>query len=381
MGNTARGQPLASVDVAFAAKELTLIVGSRLNRIYCQDAELVLVFSTKSEGKRIFQASLPENACFLGQKQDAAENPGMHTSFLRKRIEGAFLESARQIGFDRVLELGFRSHSGDSGISNHWLVLELFSKGNWFILDENGIILMALHEQEWKDRTLKKGLKYAPPKPVLQLPSLEVEELHTSISASSRDSIVKALAIDLGLGGLYAEEFCSRASLNRKMVPADFSKKDAFMLHAAVKEVFSREPAGFVYIDAISPIPLLSCQDSLKEQLPSFLESRAFFSSVSGKVSAVQKELEKAILIRQRQIDGKVSAESEAMENTSKAEWIYSHYQEVKELLETMRSSKKGPDLAKELLAKHSLEGSFDEEKGVLAIEVAEHSPEYRSEP
>ena len=357
--------PLTSIDIAFVERELQGLIGARLTRVYAFEKNLVLVFTLKSEGKRVLDISLPNNVCFLGQKQDTPDSPTRNTLFLRKHLEGSFLESVKQQGFDRILRLRF------SGVSPE-LVLELFSRGNWLLLDAAGIILGALQEEEWKDRSLKKGLTYVPPHPAIDIRTLDSESLHQAIRASSKDSLVKALAVDLGVGGVYAEEFCVRANLDKHLSPLLFSTQDAFSIHSSLKQLLLLEPRGYVYLHAITPVPLVSAAESMKQELDSFLEARV--SAFTEKTTYATQELEKAKLLRIMQEENLASLRLKIDEHTKQGEWLYEHYQIISELLRALKEGSKDPATIERLLQLGGFTGSFDASVGILTIETdAEH--------
>ena len=356
---------LSSLDIHFAAQELQSLIGCRVNRIYSVEKTLILVFSTKNEGKRILSINLPENICFLQQKEDMPEMPGGNTFVLRKHLEGSLLKDIEQEGFDRILKFSFFSKE------QIILVVELFSHGNWFLLDKKSIILGTMKEETWKDRTLKRGLAYVPPKPAVNTLLLSLEQIHTIITASTMDSIVKAFAINLSIGGVYAEELCTRSGLDKLLAVKDFSKKDAFMTHSSLRQMTLESPRGFAYADVVTPLPLLSRQDALVQELPSFLEARSL--AIRKKVTKTEQELERQKIVLTAQEHSLQEAEQQMSDNAHKGEWVYEHYQAISDMLAAVKSASKSQKMMQtiqDILIKHHLEGAFDQATGIVTLTV-----------
>jgi len=358
---------LASLDIFFIREELTALIGSRLSRIYGHEKQLICLFSIKNDKKVIFSIKVPENVSFVPVRTDAPENPSGTIVALRNALEGSMLSNVMQEGFDRILRLSFK------GRESWTLVVELFSHGNWFLLDEQESIKIAHAEEDWKDRALHRGMVYSPPKPVPNVPALDEHDIHDRIVHSSRDSIVKALAVDLGLGGIYAEEVCLRAGVDKHEAIALFSHKDAALLKGALGSMFAMTPRGYVYPDVITPVALLSHQDVLMQEFPSFLEARAL--AIPHVKSRAELDLERAKAVLHTQESAVSELAMAQATYTEKAQWLYNHYAQVVDVLTNLRQgSDRNAELVANLLHAQGLNGSLDLSKAILHLQISEEN-------
>ena len=202
---------ISSLDLRLLALEIAEICPSKLYKVYQPSKkQLVLQFHVKNKGRALLRVRVP-NAVYLS---DLKEN-GMSNfcSSLRKKLDNAFLKKVSQIGFERVLRLDFSSKKESLS-----LVLEFFSKGNIILLQDEKII--AVEEwQHWSSRDLKPGQDYKPPPDSLDPFSLDEKKLIELSEKTKKTDLVRFLAIDLSLGGLYAEEVCLSSGLDKKSKP------------------------------------------------------------------------------------------------------------------------------------------------------------------
>ncbi len=128
---------------------------------------------------------------------------------LRKHLEGKKIASIEQEGFDRIIKISTNSSL---------LIFELFSSGNVILCSSSGEIIMPLRRQEWRDREIKPKTLYKLP-PVTKGPfSLELFD--------SEKEIVKALAVEMGLSGPYAEEVCLRARIDKGKIAKELGASE-----------------------------------------------------------------------------------------------------------------------------------------------------------
>ncbi|MGC8679730.1 MAG: NFACT family protein [Candidatus Micrarchaeia archaeon] len=77
---------------------------------------------------------------------------------VRKRIEGFRIDSITQYNKDRILLIKINKHDLKLNI-----IIEMFGKGNFIILDESFKIMLAYDYHIFKDRSIKVGVEYKPP--------------------------------------------------------------------------------------------------------------------------------------------------------------------------------------------------------------------------
>ncbi len=151
--------------------------------------------------------SVPDYIYLTDYKEKSPEKPSGFCMVLRKNLEQSRLRSIKQLGSERIIELLFEKKE------KHKLFIELFSPGNIVLCKEEDTIISALETKKWKDRTIRGGIAYVFPKREINFFDLKKKELKELLKSTEKDSLVTCLAIDLGLGGVYAEESCLLAKI------------------------------------------------------------------------------------------------------------------------------------------------------------------------
>ncbi|MFH1788866.1 MAG: NFACT family protein, partial [Candidatus Altiarchaeota archaeon] len=201
---------VTSVDVFFLVGELQdKIVNSRVDSVY-EAGERTVVFEVFKSGEG--KASLvvaPDFLCVSQYKRDKPKHPNSFVMQLRKKLKGCFIRGIVQHAFDRIVEVTL-----EGGDSKYVLVLEVFSKGNIILLDGERMIIGLLEWQKWRDRKLGVKQAYEHPPETVNALSLSGGDVAGILASSGRD-LVRCLAVECGLGGLYAEEVCARAKVEK----------------------------------------------------------------------------------------------------------------------------------------------------------------------
>lgn len=379
---------LAAIELKVLVQEFKQLEGAWLEKVY--DAAVgaavkagkgIVLQLGKSEGIKRFLACLSPFAVFCtAAKPAVSEGPGGFCSFLRHHLGNARLASIRQLGFERILELVF-----SSGNNRLRLMIELFSKGNVLLLDEAGIIIGAAEQQQWKDRTIRPGFAYQPPPATPDFAALPLEQFSKIVLSSEKDSVVKALAVDIGLSGIYAEELCAAAGIDKSRPPTSLSGQDLAAVFSSLQGLLSRKPAPIALLDdkgrisEVFPFPILASAAARTRPCQSFSEAvealslqQAESSSLSSKESPFArkvKELEIAIGQQRSAIDGMSTAVDE---NTRAAELVYEHYLEVRQILEDYGRLRKSftKEQIKEYFKSNKKVVSIDEKDGTITVEL-----------
>lgn len=151
----------------------------------------------------------------------------MLSTLLRKYLENRRLTGIEQYEFDRVVILDFDEYR---------LILEFFSHGNLILIDNKGSIILTFRGEEWKDRTLKRGEKYAFPKGAANPLKATLSDFKKTFADKD---VVRTLAAAYSFGGEYAEEICSLAGVDKnKKNPSDSEKEK---LYSAMKKVLGKK--------------------------------------------------------------------------------------------------------------------------------------------
>tara|TARA_B100001964_G_scaffold232875_1_gene289342 strand:- start:1867 stop:3849 length:1983 start_codon:yes stop_codon:yes gene_type:complete len=207
---------MTSFDVFAVGSELNELIDARLNKVYqVSSNELKIVLNLKDIGKINLVIECGKRIHTTQYPKPSPTSPSVFAMTLRKYLVNSILQDVRQISFDRIIELKFKK-----GEDFFLIIVELFGKGNILLTNEESRILAVMHPQRFKIRNLIGRETYIPPPPKLNPFELSSNEL-INIVNESKSNLVKSLASNLGLGGLYAEEICLRANVNKNSEKVD----------------------------------------------------------------------------------------------------------------------------------------------------------------
>ena len=130
----------------------------------------------------------------------------------RKELERSRIISLQQLDSERIAILKFEHH--DSKI--RYLICEFFGQGNIIICDESMKIISILNPLEVRHRTLRIGLKYAPPPSYgSDIFKISIEEFTSKFQNETKNlEITKWLGRILSLPKKFVEEILFRAQIN-----------------------------------------------------------------------------------------------------------------------------------------------------------------------
>ncbi len=362
---------LSSLELHYLVRELQALVGARFDKAYQgmgdRKRDVTLQFQKKDEGRKLLHVMLPGFLCAVEEKPSYDVTPGPFAVFLRKHVGNARVIGLRQRSFDRILEFVLENKDGQ-----FFLILELLPPGNALLLNKDGKVINLLEPQRHGQRVLRGGVVYEPPPVMFDTKTANVNEVAERLFATTKDSIVKAVASDLGLGGEYAEEACARAGIDK--LRKDLTKVEVATVAQAVKDLFELDLAPVVVDGCAYPFTL-----ELKAGGTTFDSFSAALATLAPEtVAVVSKEQPK----RQKLKSGDVVKQQEAAhralltaadENQRKAELIYEHYQEVSQLLAAITEARKKRTW-QQVKEEFKDRAVIDEEKGTVTIDLPETS-------
>jgi len=363
-------QNLAALELHYVIKELQFLIDSRLDKLYNPTKkELILIFHVPSKGKHILRI-LGGKFLYLTEYKPKSEGANSFCLYLRKKLLGSRLRGLTQKGFERVIELEFENAAGKLS-----LFVELFGKGN-LILVQDGIILSAVEQQKWADRSVMPREKYIYPTREINFLEMTEVEFRNFCKNSSQESIVKTLAMEIGLGKTYAEEACFRSKTDKNLNPILGRKK----LENLFKSLMGLKNGskGYNYNDLeISPFQLETYSEGVEsETYNSALDSyftRLFKSEVKTadekEFSAKSEKINKIIDAQEKTV---VKLKNSEVENREKGELLYENYQIVSEIILQLRKAllKYTPKEVKERLKDHKIIKMYNEKEKVVEVEL-----------
>ena len=255
---------LSSIDLAALVTEMGRYEGAKVDKAYLYGDDLLRLKCRDFDRGRIeLMLEVGEvKRAHMADPEHVADAPGRPPNFakmLRNRLGGADFAGVSQYEFDRILVFEFERPD-----ANTTLVVELFGEGNIAALDETGEVIQSLQTVRLKSRTIAPGSQY-------EYPDSRIDPLSIGFDAFSREmddstsDVVRTLATQLNLGGLYAEEVCTRAGVEKETQIEDATDEDYRALYDALDELATRVDAGDfeprIYLDDdrvvdVTPFPL-----------------------------------------------------------------------------------------------------------------------------
>ncbi len=352
---------LTSLDLWYAAREWqeTLLDG-RIDKVY-QGSDLVSIRIFKTGlGNTYLHYRMPGLLYTAEDKPYGSAQLPHFAAYLRKRLSNARVRGIRQVSRrDRVLEIGLEKDEG------FILIIELLPPGNLILCDKDYKILMPLQGKRFSDRIIRAQAVYE----MKARPELD-EEGFAAALASSQKNLVKTLAIDMGLSGVYAEELCARAGIDKGISSKD---ADAKALYAGYLSLFEQPIAA--HSDGQRPYPFaLTTKPEAGPSGGSFNAAIAAAADIVPEAAARQDKAlakQEAIIAQQEQALSDLSRM--IGEEQRKGELLYEHYLEVQGLFAWYGERRKEGTLhgsASEMKEAFPFVVSFDESKMQAVIEL-----------
>ncbi|MDY6778960.1 MAG: ribosome rescue protein RqcH, partial [Halobacteria archaeon] len=325
---------------------------------------------------------------------DAPESPPDLPMLMRKRLSGGDLTRVEQYDFDRVVEI----HGARSEDETYTIVVELFGDGNVSFLDSDGKVLRSLNTVRLSTRTVAPGEEYEHPPSRIDPTDLDYEDFVETMEDSDTD-YVRTLASRFNFGGLYAEEICMRAGVEKETSIDEADEDDYRAIYDALRELVETLDDGDLSprivrdgdepVDVV-PLELRSYDDHDVEEFDSFNRAldlyfeevedhRAESETDDGGLEAEIRKQE-SIIEQQRQAIDEFERDEEVLR--AKAEALYANYGVVDDLLETVREARSDgyswDEIRRKLeeaeergIESASVLDSVDGDEGTLYVELA----------
>ncbi|WP_255195777.1 ribosome rescue protein RqcH [Halorarius litoreus] len=352
---------MTSVDLAALATELREYEGAKVDKAYLYDDDLVrLKLRDFDEGRveLILETGDPKRAHVAAPEHvpDAPGRPPNFAMMLRNRLSGADLADVRQYEFDRILVFEFTREDADT-----LLVVELFGDGNVAVMNRDHEVIDCLDTVRLKSRTVAPGSIYDFPASRFNPLTATRDQFDAKMDQSDTD-VVRTIATQMNVGGLWAEELCTRAGVEKTLAIDDATDDDYAELFGALERLRDSLQHGQfdprVYwetddgertqpVDA-TPVPLEEYDGVDCDQYDSFtaaLDDYFFdLDREQPKPGSDRPDFEEEIAKYERIIDQQQGAiegfEREAAAYREKAEAVYAHYDLVDEVLSTVREAR-----------------------------------------
>lgn len=381
---------MTALDVAAAVRELDL-AGARVDRAYQPSPDEILLRLRRPAalGGRADLAIGPGRYCFLTQIHRA--NPLSPSGFavtLRKHLANGFVRAVRQHGFDRVVVVDVEKKD-----ARYELVVELFHDGN-VVLVREGKIVATLVRQQFAHRTVRPGSPYEFPPERLDPRGVSKAAFETRLLASNVD-VVRALAVEMNLGGTLAEDVVARAGLDKNAPAAQLDPDARGRLHDALAGLLARvaardlepvvvkESGQAVDVAPFLPVALdgvdVERHASFNEALDAYFSKPAPEIVHDTRAEKVTEERDRLARQLAQQESAVARFRDEETAARKRGDVLYAHFAHVDEVLRYLRQATRdiGWAATRERLKEHPLGplvAKLHEHEGAADLQLADES-------
>lgn len=340
---------MSGFDIATMVAELQSLVGTRIEKVYQPKRDqLLLRIKVPQEGKKDLVIVLGKWLYLASQAQETPKQPSSFAMLLRKHLSNGTITNIEQHGFDRIVVLRVQK------AEEFQLVFEMFREGNVVLVSEEKII-QPLIPKTWSHREVRAHREYAFPPARPDPRELDVKGL-SEILLSSKKNVVRTLATDINLGGLYAEETCLLAGIEKGRKADKLNDKELLGIHEGIGQLFdslSQARGGLIIKKDEQIVDIVPIQ--LKGYEGHIMETCDTFSSALETYRDEEKEPEPediSFLEKRARIERQLTQQEQAVMNLEKraeqhrrrAELIYAHYSICEAVLNTIKTSLKEKD-------------------------------------
>lgn len=382
----------ASIELIRVVKELReRLLHSKINQIYVDfdrvagtRKELLFECYVPNKGKQMLRILLPSLLYITSTKPQTPEKPDGYCLYLRKYLKNSRIISIEQLGAERILKFVLEAKDltkTEYTPLEYHIYFELFSKGNMVMTDAHDVILSPLEVQEWSDRSVKPKQPYTYPKQEYNIFKMTETDFIAAVQKSSKESIVTALALDLGLGGVYAEEVCARASVSKdkKMTKEELRYLyDAF--RKLLKDIEGSNPLVIKEENKIVDVYPCAIQkyvgiqeeclflEAIDKSIPSETAVAAYSPSKKNENKTLLK-LQTMLTMQEAQIK---ICEKNYEENQKKGDFVYEKYKQIEEILMQLNEARKTKSWQeiKKAAKQHPIIKQINEKNHEIVIEL-----------
>ncbi len=344
----------SNFDVYIISKELDSILSdARITNIYEIEDLLILKVHTRSSGKKNLIIKDDSRINITEYDYPIPKYPTQFTHSLRKFLKSRKIISVSQYKFDRIIIIELSNFDTEP-----WsFIIELFNKGNYVLLNENKIIKIAKSYKKFRDRDVLANREYSfPASRGESFLSLKEDDFFKLIS-NAEGEIVRVLANLISFSGLYGEEICFRANLEKSKNVEDLSMSEIKELFTQFKILrneilFGEIKAHIVYDEDerpthVFPIDLELFADSEKEYFDSFNEAvDKFYSRIDSQDlkkphdAKINQKLaeQKKILKRQREYLDELKEDK--IKYYEYGDFIYTHLNSLERLFGVIKGAR-----------------------------------------
>ncbi len=343
---------MSNVDIRAIVSELKPIVESSwVRNIYQLNNVFLFKLRAPGYGNATLLIELGRRIHLTWYQRPKPRLPSNFCMTLRKYLRNRRIIGIRQYDFDRLVII-------DVGLpeDKYTVIIEFFGDGNIILLDPEGKIFIARQYLRMKDRNIlpKKEFQF-PPMRGADPREIDFDWLKSTFSRSDND-VVRTIARNLNIGGIYAEELCLRAGIDKNTPASSLSAQDLEKIFLALKGLINyldeEEFNPRIVLEnsdlmSVDPFELRVYEGMQFRQFNSFNQAADEFYSAGEVFESEQKvsEVVETEIDRYQRMLEEQKAKIAKMEYSGKryrkhGDLIYANLHLVNELLETIVSAR-----------------------------------------
>ncbi|MFC1697271.1 NFACT family protein, partial [Nanoarchaeota archaeon] len=204
---------ISSLELKYVVEEMQDIIDGKIDKVYqIGKKEFYIQLYVPNKGKKIIK--ITSNMMYLSSAKQSSERPPGFCEFLRRHLANGRIREIKQEGFQRIVTFTITTRE-----NTLYLIVELLDPGNVLLCekDEKGELKIrnVAENQIWKDRTLRARSVYKLPEQKYNFLDIKKKDLKEIVNNSDKENLVKTLAIDLSLGGVFSEELCLLSGIDK----------------------------------------------------------------------------------------------------------------------------------------------------------------------
>lgn len=259
----------STLDIISILEELQQYVGMRVNQVYDIDNKTYLIKLQQPDKKVVL---LIESGTRLHTTEfDWPKNPAPSgfSMKLRKHINNKRLESIKQVGVDRVVDIQF-----GSGEAAYHLILEMYDRGNLVLTDHEYKILNILRPRVAGEEKFLVRETYPLDLCKTELPTVDAEKLHEFLSnAKENDTLKKVLMPHFEFGSHLLEHLLLRVGISLSTKIKDFNMNDVTTLSESLNsasDFLKTEVKCGIIVQKVEKIP--SAEEGQEKEFSTYIE-------------------------------------------------------------------------------------------------------------
>lgn len=354
---------LTALDINYLIKEFQVLKDSKIDQIYQPGMELLIRVHSSKFGKKILRIS--KSFMFLTDfKEEQAQNPKQFCMSLRKNIKNFRLRDIEQISFERVTKITLENKD-----TKLFLYTELFSKGNSILTNDKNKIINSLHKDNVKN--IIPGQIYNPPVKEFNILDIKESEFKTVMKASEK-SLVKTLAIQFGLGGIYSELVLKE--YDKKLKPSELKVKDINSIYKNIKNLLNKDIKPSLMDGRIVPFETETRIkfNSFNEAIADLLIKDLKETEKTKSIAPYLKKKNKVEKIVKKQTEAVDKLKKQIKDNKEKGELIYNNYKVVEDILKQLKKAREKMSWKeiKEKLKGHKVINKINEKESTIELNL-----------